>query len=42
MIGDYFTKPLQGSKFVKFRDIIMGSSCFGSLNKERVEESEGI
>ena len=42
MIGDYFTKPLQGSKFVKFRDIIMGSACFGSLNKERVEEIKGI
>ena len=42
MVADYFTKPLQGSKFVKFWDIIMGSKCFGSLNKERVEESEGI
>ena len=24
MIGDYFIKPLQGSKFVRFRDLIMG------------------
>ena len=38
MIGDYFTKPLQGSKFVQFRDIIMGTKCFGSMIKERVDE----
>ena len=24
MVGDYMTKPLQGSLFKKFRDIIMG------------------
>ena len=23
MVGDYFTKPLQGSKFVRFRNLIM-------------------
>ena len=23
MIADYFTKPLQGAKFLKFRNIIM-------------------
>ena len=40
MIADYFTKPLQGTKFVQFRDIIMGSECFDSLNKEHVEETE--
>ena len=36
MIADYFTKPLQGSKFIQFRDIIMGTECFDSLNKEPV------
>ena len=41
MIADYFTKPLQGSKFVQFRDIIMGTECFDSLNKERVATTEG-
>ena len=40
MIADYFTKPLQGSKFIKFRNIIMGSECFDVLNKERVEETK--
>ena len=25
MIGDYFTKPLQGQKFIKFRDLIMNN-----------------
>ena len=24
MIGDYFTKPLQGSKFTNFRAIVLG------------------
>ena len=39
MVGDYFTKPLQGAQFVKFRDMIMGTTCFDSINKERVEEN---
>ena len=26
MIGDFMTKPLQGSKFMKFRKIIMGGT----------------
>ncbi len=24
MISDFFTKPLQGAKFLKFRDMILG------------------
>ena len=24
MVGDYFTKPLQGALFVKFRNLIIG------------------
>ena len=24
MLADYFTKPLQGSKFVMFRDMVLG------------------
>ena len=24
MVADYFTKPLQGGKFIKFRDTILG------------------
>ena len=39
MVGDYFTKPLQGSQFVKFRDMIMGCKCFDTINKERVDET---
>ena len=30
MIGDSMTKPLQGSKFMKFRKIIMGETLFRS------------
>jgi len=26
MLADYFTKPLQGALFIKFRDCIMNSS----------------
>ena len=42
MLADYFTKPLQGSQFRKFRDIIMGykpiSTLFDEIAlKERVE-----
>ena len=32
MIADYFTKPLQGALFVKFRDIIMGITHFSTLD----------
>ena len=38
MVTIYLTKPLQGSQFVRFRDAIMGTTCFNSLSKERVEE----
>ena len=31
MIADYFTKPLQGALFVKFRDVIKGMSHSLSL-----------
>ena len=34
MIGDFFTKPLQGQKFVEFRSFIMGLHLSGP--KERV------
>ena len=37
MIGDFFTKPLQGGKFIKFRSLIMGLHLTDS--KERVVES---
>ena len=32
MIGDFFTKPLQGSLFVRFRDVILGSKHVDTLN----------
>jgi hypothetical protein len=32
MIADYFTKPLQGSLFVKFRDLVMGTTHFSILD----------
>ena len=30
MVGDFFTKPLQGSRFYAFRDLILGYSGFES------------
>jgi hypothetical protein len=32
MIADYFTKPLQGALFVKFRDLVMGITHFCTLD----------
>ena len=40
MIGDFFTKPLHGSQFIKFRDAIIGVSHSESIVKECVEETE--
>ena len=37
MIGDFYTKPLQGALFRKMRSFIMGHSH--SLNEERVENN---
>ena len=47
MLGDYFTKPLQGSLFHRYRKILMGYEHISSsltkapniANKERVEKS---
>lgn len=33
MIADFMTKPLQGSAFKKFRDLIMGSLSAKEVNK---------
>ena len=45
MAADFLTKPLQGSLFQKFRDVILGYQPVTSLNQvptpvlERVEEN---
>ena len=31
MIADFFTKPLQGSLFAKFRDVILGHKHISSV-----------
>ena len=36
MIADFLTKPLQGSKFIEFRDAIMGITSINSFDQERV------
>ncbi len=33
MLADFFTKPLQGSLFRKFQDVIMGHKYTGSLKE---------
>ena len=48
MLADFFTKPLQGSLFVKLRDVIMGIKHIDTLRQEikslpvqeRVEENK--
>ena len=48
MIADYFTKPLQGTLFRKFREVIMGWKHISTLeeflpaNKERLGNNEDI
>ena len=32
MIGDFFTKPLQGKKFEYFRDLILGKKSVSSMD----------
>ena len=36
MIGDFFTKPLQGKKVIYLRDIILGDSIDTYFPQERV------
>ena len=36
MYADFLTKPLQGSKFIMFRDAIMGITPFQFMDQERV------
>ena len=49
MLADYFTKPLQGNVFRRFRDVIMGKTHINDLLldpdfkiKERVEKVSKI
>ena len=49
MLADYYTKPLQGNVFRRFRDVIMGYTHINNLLldptlllKERVEKSNNI
>ena len=46
MLGDFFTKPLQGSLFTKFRDVILGyqhvDSLSCSVSPSPVEERVGV
>ncbi len=36
MLADYFTKPLQGALFRKFRDVIMGNRTLDELEIDSV------
>ena len=43
MLADYFTKPLQGSLFNKFRDVIMGFAHISLRHEDaRIKERENI
>ena len=38
MLADYFTKPLQGSLFKRFKDVIMGHKDISSLRSPHIDE----
>ena len=49
MLADFYTKPLQGSLFIKFRDVLLGhkpidslqgSPCDSSTHEERVGNND--
>ena len=44
MLADFYTKPLQGSLFRKFRDVIMGYKPLSSLKEKKllIKERVGI
>ena len=42
MVADYFTKPLQGHLFVKFRDIVMGIKHFSTLDVPVPNELQSV
>ena len=42
MIADFFTKPLQGKLFRKFRDIIMGITHFSTLTEPASIEPRSV
>jgi hypothetical protein len=35
MVADFMTKPLQGSTFVRFRDLIMGAVSMKDMKKKK-------
>ena len=39
MIDDFFTKPLQGALFRKFRDIVLGYKHISTLNEDDEDSS---
>ena len=40
MLGDFFTKPLQGNLFRKFRSVFLGHAHISTLKDERPERTE--
>jgi hypothetical protein len=42
MIAEFFTKPLQGALFAKFRDIIMGITHFSTLDAPNPVEPRSV
>ena len=42
MIGDYYTKPLQGGKFLKFRKLILGEEDNGEHGDTGEQEMQEI
>ena len=40
MLADFFTKPLQGALFRKFRDVVMGMKHINTLKRTALDPSQ--
>ena len=41
MVADYFTKPLQGKQFLRFREAVMGWKHINTLHSPADKERDG-
>ena len=42
MLADFFTKPLQGDRFQRFRDVVMGYKHINTLQESDVTTQERV
>ena len=42
MLADFYTKPLQGRLFKRFRDVLMGNEPISSLKEKKIKIKERV